>query len=319
MLEHSNTENKIIHFNLNLDYDQDFYDIETQTNLLINKIMNDFILHIDNNYNKLQKTTFIYEYNDDLPSLIGYKILLNIQSIKPDFNFMLYGKAKKTKKYLAEKQKFCSNWKLKRTINPFIISGFNPIYKVVDKEYCSNKMITSKYDLIKEFTPQELYTAQLFYHIGYIKGDIFCRKENKNIQEFKQWCANGPGVPSLIPYCISCHIQFSCHIQSFNSKKVVTAVWFDDDNQKNNEIMQEIQDKNNMVFYFYNKKPEILFDKNFSYLIKKTSNRPNEKFLNLNNYHTIINLKQHYYYEIEFIGRWPESELNKIKLELESK
>ena len=138
-------------------------------------------------------------------------------------------------------------------------------------------------------------------------------------QEFKQWCANGPGVPSLIPYCISCHIQFSCHIQSFNSKKVVTAVWFDDDNQKNNEIMQEIQDKNNMVFYFYNKKPEILFDKNFSYLIKKTSNRPNEKFLNLNNYHTIINLKQHYYYEIEFIGRWPESELNKIKLELESK
>ena len=218
--------------------------METQTNLLINKIMNDFISYIEGSYNKLQKTTFIYEYNDDLPSLIGYKILLNIQTIKTDFEFMLYGKAKKTKKYLVEKQKFCSKWKLKRIINPFVISGFNPIYKVVDKEYCSNKMIIPRYNLIEQFTPQELYTAQLFYHIGYIKNDIFCRKEYRHIEEFKRWCAGGPKEHTLIPY----------YIRPLISNELITAAWFNDDNEKNNELMQKIQDSDNMVFYFYNNK-----------------------------------------------------------------
>jgi hypothetical protein len=99
--------------------------------MLINKVINDFINKYEKDFNK---KIFVFEFNDDLISTIGYKILIAISAIKPEFNFTIYGKAKKAKKQINyKKEKFISKRKLKKNKDNIIfISSFNPIYKVAN-------------------------------------------------------------------------------------------------------------------------------------------------------------------------------------------
>jgi hypothetical protein len=65
-------------------------------------VLNDLLNFIESQPNKV----FVYDYNDDLPSLVGYKILILLNAQHP-FDFRLLKKskifkAKNTKKQLAK-------------------------------------------------------------------------------------------------------------------------------------------------------------------------------------------------------------------------
>ena len=88
----------IIRYRLNMDYKIEDLSLEKQTNFLINDIINDLYKKIDNS------KIIVYEYNDDLISLIGYNILKAVQAIKP-FELKICGKKpKKTKKKIKAKE-----------------------------------------------------------------------------------------------------------------------------------------------------------------------------------------------------------------------
>lgn len=294
-------KNKIAHYNLNLDY-KNSHDIETQTNFLINNIMNDFVTILKTK--DLNKVKFVYEYNDDLLSLIGYHILLNIQSIVPEFNFKLYGKKKRTRKFLIKKQKFCSSFELKRKKDDiFLISSFNPIYKVINQKYSYNKIVSLKYNLLNSFTPQEIETAQLFYHIGYIKNDLLCKKFIKEREDFSAWIEKPTNEIN----------ENILNFYGYDYPSKIILAWFDEDVNNNISIMQDLQDETGLVFYYFNQKPEILFDETYSWLVKNKTNMPNEAFLNINEYDIPKILKYKYGKDFQTVGNWKAEDLKRLE------
>ena len=310
MQNYSNLHNKLIHYNLNLDYsiNQPQYDslivsTETQTNWLINNIINDFIKKFQKSFGK---RVFVYEFNDDLPSVVGYIILLVIQSIHPEFTFKLYGKAKNSKKSLTKETKFCSKRELKKNKNVVFITSINSIYKVEKREDFSTILQTSTiYNLVERFTPIELKTAQIFYHIGYIPS-FYDKKENKNyLVKINKWL-NKPEDKFLLD-----------SNKYYASPTTICLVWIGDNVENNIAALREVEQEDVMAFYFYNEKemPKILTDLSFHGLVKRTSNRPNPNFFNLNNYELVKAFRKTYN-QIKFktIGDWPQRELQLVSM-----
>lgn len=157
-------KNLINLYELDMDYPMYKLDIIKQTNSLINNLINDLNDKID-----LSKT-IVYEFNDDLISLIGYHILKAIQNFK-SIKLVLMGKVKKTKKEFKFKEKRIPVNKVKKHRQRyFLISSFNPIYKVGNINHLSTKNhFEYDYSLMKSFMPQEILTARIFYHVGYLK------------------------------------------------------------------------------------------------------------------------------------------------------
>ena len=85
-------EQRLIVYNMNLDYQKEF-NYEEQTNRTLNTIMNNFVHNYKNMFNT---HTFILEYQDDVFGIITYNILKNIQGIY-NFDLKVFGKVKKTK------------------------------------------------------------------------------------------------------------------------------------------------------------------------------------------------------------------------------
>ena len=172
--------------------------------------------------------------------------------------------------------------------------SFNPIYKVINQRYSSNEIVSLRYDLLGKFTPQEIQTAQLFYHIGYIKNDLLCKKFIKEREDFSAW-VDKPELKSnenIIDY------------YGYDYPSRVIVAWFDDDVENNIRIMQDLQDEEGLVFYFFDKEPEILFDTTYSYLIKRKTNIPNKAFLNINEYDIPKILKYKYGRDFVAKGNW---------------
>lgn len=170
----NNILHKIIYNYLNLDYPNGLISYSDQTNKTICKVMNDFI----NTYkNDFDSKNFILIYQDDIYSLITYNILKNIQGIY-NFNLKVFGKRKKTKKYI-KKNNFINKFKIKKIKQDDIIyiSCFNPIYKVKNKKNVFKELRTNNYyNLIDKFTPLQFQIISEFYAI----------KDEKLLQEFKQ-------------------------------------------------------------------------------------------------------------------------------------
>lgn len=170
----NNILHKIIYNYLNLDYPNGLISYSDQTNKTICKVMNDFI----NTYkNDFDSKSFILIYQDDIYSLITYNILKNIQGIY-NFNLKVFGKRKKTKKYV-KKNNFINKFKIKKIKQDDIIyiSCFNPIYKVKNKKNVFKELRTNNYyNLIDKFTPLQFQIISEFYAI----------KDEKLLQEFKQ-------------------------------------------------------------------------------------------------------------------------------------
>lgn len=299
--------NKLSHYNLNLDYPISTMSIEDQTNSLINKTINKFILQYEKDFDK---KIFVYEFNDDLLSVVGYKILLAIQAIKENFTFKIFGKFKKTKDYKIKKQKFCRKKELLKLRDKIIfISSFSSIYEVVNVPISStifqtryNLKIKPDFYILKQFTFEEILIAQKFYKIGYIK-DGFYPKDNPNIFKKFDWITN-LNKSSCIDY----------KIQSRRPPKI-SLIWIDKNQENNIKLLQDTEKSNNLVFYYYSGKeiPQILLDNLFKILLKRTTNRPEESYMNINEYELPMQLSKIYDIPIELKGKWPQFNLTLLE------
>ena len=269
-------QNKYIHYLLDLNYSIDNVSGSILTNALVSKVLNNLLKFVESQPNKV----FVYDYNDDLPSLVGYKILILLNAQYP-FDFRLLKKnkifkAKNTKKQLAKGQKFISEKKIINNSDKYaLISSFNPIYKVIGIEKNFKDFGLEKFELIKQFTPSDFINCQQFYSIKEVK-DFFTEywsfvlgysKAINNLNEGKLWSG------SLNPIDVD----------------KVNVVWVDEDEEKAIKTLQNVEESDDINFYFYDDEnsvgvKDILFSYNFSFYLKHKSNIPSERYQNINNY-----------------------------------
>ena len=114
---------------------------------------------------------FVYDYNDDLPSLIGYKLIILCRSqSNVDFELRLLGKAKRTKKQLQKRQKFISEKKVKKNLDNYaLISSFNPIYEVMAIEK-SSKVSIKKLSVFVWYFRKKYYLCSRFQGVSAFAG-----------------------------------------------------------------------------------------------------------------------------------------------------
>lgn len=276
MTVYEELQNKYNHYLLDLNYSIDNVSSSILTNALVSKVLNDLLKFVKSQPNKV----FVYDYNDDLPSLVGYKILILLSAQHP-FDFRLLKKskifkAKNTKKQLAKGQKFISEKKIINNSDKYaLISSFNPIYEVIGIEKNFKDFGLKKFELIRQFTPGDFINCQQFYNIKRVK-DFFSEyltrvlsysKSINDLNEGKIWT------------------------ESFNYIDVdkVNVVWVDGDQEKALKALQDVEESDDINFYFYDDENsvgvrDILFSYNFSFYLKHKFNIPSERYQNINNY-----------------------------------
>lgn len=311
----------ILRYRLNMDYKIEDLSLEKQTNFLINDIINDLYKKIDNS------KIIVYEYNDDLISLIGYNILKAVQAIKP-FELKICGKKpKKTKKKIKIKENFISQRKVKKLIKSsksFLISSFSPIYKVGNISHISNNFsFYYDYELMNRFTPDEISMSQKFYHIGYIKD--YQKINGQKINVFDKDLGN---IQEKID-----KVESYLDWNKFENYDVPDCLmlWIEDgDNEdvyyRNEKLLQEAEQFNGLVFYFYanpSNTPAILKNVTYNLVIKHTVNRFNMKDYDSYNYLSYNAAGDFYQYywdkgcsdiKCKFSGNWPQEEKDRITL-----
>lgn len=157
-------EQRLIAYNMNLDYQKEF-NYEEQTNRTLNTIMNNFVHNYKNMFNT---HTFILEYQDDVFGIITYNILKNIQGIY-NFDLKVFGKVKKTKNLFYNNKDIITKRKLKQFDNIIKINCFNPLY-YVDFSGKDFNDLSNSISLINRFTPQQLEYLCKFFNLNDIKN-----------------------------------------------------------------------------------------------------------------------------------------------------
>lgn len=290
-------------YNLNIDMLKISDDVDLKTNQIINKTLNYYSSKIKNN------NIVIFHQKDDTISMICYTLLKILQN-QIHFTLYLYGKHKNTKDmYREDKNKFICKWKAKKLLkleNTILITPYNPIYKVVGEEKIFNYFNSNNtINLIEKFNYPELITAQIFYHISYIKNDLL---QYKNLER-----DNKILYKALIdtPY-LNCN---NCEILSWVDKrykgKNIYCLWLTGDFKKDNELINLVEKTNDLIFYFYdknNKRPEIL-NSGFEYWLNKSINTPVED-ININTEFDLSNIVNQGY--IYILGDMPKNIINAI-------
>lgn len=254
---------KIKQYNLNLDYPY-VDNVLVQTNNLINSIVNEFLnCYIDNK----KINTFIIEYQDDLISIICYRMLKSLLNVA-NFNLLICGKHHKTKKLLDKKQKFISKHKMKKLHdknNALIISVFNPLYNVVESQKNFDNFL-NKWQPMKSFTPIEIEQAQIFYHIGYIKNDIY---NDDRVKSFSDWtlAQDKDKFFGYDPTFVS---------SNYNNDKI-HLIKLTNNLENNSKVLNEVEKEDGLFFYSLNVEPdhkEIVKQQlsEFAYYLKNKSN-----------------------------------------------
>lgn len=265
---------KFLYFYLNLDYPQNI-DLEIQTNNLINYIMNDFVLKFED---KFKEKYVVYEYQDDIFSIIGYHILKHIQAIVP-FQLLIYGKKffknyKFKEKYITKKKLA----KLEQQDKVIFISSLNPIYKVVEsKKVFRNFDI--QYQIVRKLTIEEFKMISTFYNITIDKKS----KELlslKSVKQFSDFC-NGIEGP-IDNFAIPINVK---------TPKGIYVVNLTGDLETDNEKINEVIDKDYLIFYKTENVDIPILKTNFPYFLKNKANTPSEKYFNINEDSLIENLK----------------------------
>lgn len=273
-------QNKYNHDLLNLNYQIDNVDSTVLTNVLITKTLNELLKFIESQPNKI----FVYDYNDDLVSLVGYKILKVLQSQISSFDFKLLKKnkifnVKSTKKQLTKKQKFISVKKINNQSNKYaLISSFNPIYKVIGVEKSFNNFGLRSFNIVEKFTPTDFLNCSVFYNIKIPKNDIFStelkyinryNKEINDLNEGQIW------TESLNPI----------HWETIN------VVYVSGITDEALDALQKVEQSNDVNFYFTDdldsNGAKVLFSNNYAYLVKRKTNIPSYRYQNINNYNLV--------------------------------
>lgn len=263
-------QNKIIHFNLNLDYPIDDIPIDTQTNALINRVLNNFYnIYKDN----IQQYSVVYEYRDDCISLVGLR-LVQILAEQMNFNFEIFGKVKKFKKKVGKTRR-TNEKEINKKDNVLLISNFNPIYKVNLEEDLSKKInYKQKYNIVEQFTPDEFTIAFHFYG-----GDIDELDKNDVLMtldtlRFNKWIKNLQGA--AIPQFLMTELMPSNPVK-------VNIITLSNIISKDEKLLQEVEQSDNINLYYTQAvKHNILTDKTFAAYVKNKSNVPSNNYLNIN-------------------------------------
>lgn len=270
-------QNKYNHYLADLNYPADNVKPEIITNTLVTKVLNEMLDFVESQPNKI----FVYDYNDDLPSLIGYKLIILCRSQSNiDFELRLLGKAKRTKKQLQKRQKFISEKKVKKNLDNYaLISSFNPIYEVMAIEKSSKVFnLNNSFNVLRHFTPMDFFICKKFYGIEDFKYDWFSEdlaymeSINSNLNDLNKgviWTG------SLNPIRLD----------------KIDVVWVPADDIEAIKVLQQVQDSDTIVYYFYDEQEDydskgiaLLYSYNYSYYVKNKTNIPSKKYRNINNY-----------------------------------
>lgn len=278
--------NYVRYYNLNLDYNIPNYNIEYQTNNLINNFFNKIKNFSENNM------SFLFFYNDDIYSLITYKMLKTAQTLM-SFSLYIYGNKKKTKKHLFNKEKFISKWKVNRLLrsnNTLVITPFNPIYKVMNYQLISNNFNFTDmevYNPIERFTADELIKAIEFYEINY---------EDYNFANFGEFDLT-EGFYNLEK------------IHCFYNQNVVFFKLYNEQ-EKNIQMLQQLQDKNILIFYYIDTDEQReLLNCEYKFYVYNAVNRPGEHNINNKTAMAFANT----FNRIEFEGNWTIDEKKEME------
>lgn len=308
------TKKKLVHYEQDFDYPIPGQTNDSQANILASNIINQFL----HDYDKLFKTkSFIYIYNDDLYSLVGYRILCNIAELS-DFKFSIYGKPKKTKKFVAKSNRVLS----KRIFNSLkdeaiIISSFNPIYNVLKIKTLSNEF-EDTFSIVRKITPNELFAFQKFYNFPNF-SDTQIHKSNFSITAFQNWLAY-PFSHTMPPA-----LDHPKPIYPIN------LIWIENNEdrdealtQKNIEVLNEVEQADGLNFYYYinnepyiNTTPFILNDLNYQLAVKHKTNIPSNNYKNMNHYQIPVELITEFHVPYKFYGDWPDVEKAKMNRYIE--
>ena len=290
-------------YNLNIDMLKISDDVDVKTNQIINKTLNYYSSKIKNN------NIVIFHQQDDTISMICYTLLKILQN-QIHFTLYLYGKHKNTKDmYHEDKKKFICKWKAKKLLkleNTILITPYNPIYKVIEEEKIFNYFNSNNtINLIEKFNYPELITAQIFYHISYIKNDLL---QYKNLER-----DNKTLYKALIdtPYLNCNNYEILSWVDKRYKGKNIYCLWLTGDFKKDNELINLVEKTNDLIFYFYdknNKRPEIL-DSGFEYWLNKSINTPVED-ININIEFDLSNIVNQGY--IYILGDMPKDIINAI-------
>lgn len=287
---------KLILYDLNLKYPIENWTVEGQTNWLINKKMNAFEFQYKNSSERI----FIIDYKDDLLSLICYKMLKNIQAIC-QFKFQIYilGKTFNTKKYLGKDKKI-SHLRtniLQKKKQCVVVQPVNPLYNVIDNRKRFKNFLCPTWKPLIDFTPEQIQTSQIFYHIGYLKKDKI-QFNNEKIISFMKFL-NGENDEWSKDY-------FLLYVNNLALVKLTGKI------EEDQELLRKIEDYKGLVFYYYEEeKPQLLSDVNFLFSLQNWTNLPQGD--SINNYTIPSYLKQEYGFHIDFFGNW---EYDKRKYEI---
>lgn len=263
-------QNKIIHFNLNLDYPIDDIPIDIQTNALINRVLNNFYnIYKDN----IQQYSVVYEYRDDCISLVGLR-LIQILAEQMNFNFEIFGKVKKFKKKVGKTRR-TNEKEINKKDNVLLISNFNPIYKVNLEEDLSKKInYKQRYNIVEQFTPDEFTIAFHFYggNIDELdKNDVLMTLDTLR---FNKWIKNLQGA--AIPQFLMTELMPSNPVK-------VNIITLSNIISEDEKLLQEVEQSDNINLYYTQAiKHNILTDKTFAAYVKNKSNVPNDNYLNIN-------------------------------------
>lgn len=289
------TSQKIQMFNMGLEYPIKNFNLETYTNYLINQKMNEFVKEFEQDSNKI----FVLDYKDDLLSLICYRILKNLQTVSPfKFQLVLYGKSKNTKKDIQKEKKICIFRlnKLLKNKNTIIIQPFNPLYQVAKTGISFKEFDCKIWRPLEKFTPDQIKQTQIFYHLGYYPKDKIQIDQNPIIQQFSRFCN---GEKSLIDFSEK---------EYYNK---IALIKLTGKNEEDHIILNQVEDFDGLIFYFYNEEYPQLLDSEFALFLKNKANVPG--FSNVNECDIPIGLIRAYGVEPVYFGSWESTEKIKFK------
>lgn len=288
---------KLLHFNLNLDYQQNGLSKENQVNQLINKIINKIIIDFKDENNKY----FVLDYKDDTISLIAYNILKQVQNFSSN-PILIYGKEKnELKKFLKDKkEKFISNFtfnKLLKKNKLILFTCDNPIYKVNKVDICFKE--NSNYNFMKDFTIEEIQIAKTFYSIQDIEKDTKLFSSSA-AQAYDSICRG------------KVNDSFDWRQFKFNLPDTINIINLTGDNKEDSRLINEVIDKNEIIMYNISSDFESyqILSSEFQFFLKNKSNIPT--YWNINAYEIVHDLKlKNPNLNFNFIGDFTNEERNK--------
>lgn len=282
--------NLIALYNLNLDYRIEKLTLDEQTNILINNIFQE--INIDTKKNNI--TTYIIEYNDDILSVLCYKILVTLRSMLK-FNLYLTNKPKKYKDYIDKNEVILSKRKLKKIVpeETIVISTYNPIYKVLEIASHSNKYEFDnfkRWKLIKDFTYNEIITALKFYHtnIDFEEYNEYFTLEKVDLNK------DLTKIPNL----------------DYNYNKEIVLVKFGETIDYNLKLLNDIEQDDRLVFYYItNEKQKEILESEYIYYVNRAINRPNS--YNINSVAAALIVDK--FDKIRFVGNWSDTDIKELE------